>query len=286
MRFWYPLPLLILCAASASAQDFAADIAGLRQSLETEVTVIRRQQTQIRRQQTQLQGDIQTETQDRRRLQGDIEELDFRLKRLETRFDDLISALDRRLQEIEDGLADMHPSESPEPPAAAESTDNPEVSLTETATETGTLGTMTLDAEGAVQEVVAAEATFEDRYSTAIALIGQKSHSEARQQLQSLAKEDPEHALASNILYWLGETYYAEGDYKNAMSQFARSVRQYPEGAKRLDSLLKIGLSLGSTDKIEQACQVLQGMLKDATDVPSDIALRRDNALQRFGCIA
>ncbi len=278
--------VLMLCAASVSAQDLVADIAALRQDTKAETAAIRQQQTR-------LQTKLQSETQDRRRLQGDIEELNFRLKRLESRFDNLVGALDLRLQDIEDAIA---ASKIPENPEISETPETPESSeeastetaiapsSTSTAPSTGTLGTITVDTEGAVTNVSLAEKTFEDRYDEALALMSKKAYPEARAKLQALVTEDSKHALSSNVLYWLGESYYVEGDYKSAMSQFARSAKQYPDGAKRLDSLLKIGLSLGNIGRIEQACKILHDMVKNVENIPSDIALSRDTVRKRFGC--
>ena len=241
----------------------------------------------VRQQQTRLQGKLTSETQDRRRLQGAIEELDFRLKKLEGRFDGLVGALDRRLQEIEDAIVASERSETSSETSETVPEETADTTTTQseaTDTSSGTLGTINLDSNGAVIGASLAEKTFADRYSEAITLMQQKNYSEARTRLQALMAEDAQHALSSNVLYWLGESYYVEGDYKNAMSQFARSAQQYPDGAKRLDSLLKIGLSLGNINKMEQACKVLGDMFKNVADVPNDIAQNRDNARKRFGC--
>lgn len=265
-RFCASFLVVVFCIGSANAQSLSADVSALRKETQSEMVLIRQQQAR-------LQGKFQSETQDRRRLQGDIEELGFRLKKLESRIDSLVSSLDQRLQDIEDMLKpSMIAPQVLEVPAKKQKP------------AANTLGTIKTDSSGKVIGASQAKQTFEDRYANAIELIGQKSHSQARQKLQGLIKENPQHALSSNVLYWLGESYYAEGDYTNAMSQFARSAKQYPDGAKRLDSLLKIGLSLGNIGKMKQACKVLHDMVKNVTNVPSDIALNRKNIRKRFKC--
>ncbi len=255
----------VFCVGSAHAQSLSAEVSALRKEIQSEMALIRQQQAR-------LQGKFQSETQDRRRLQGEIEEMNFRLRNLEGRIDSLVSSLDQRLQDIEDTLnLSIAPTASEEPAEKQK----PAVH---------TLGTIKTDSSGKVIGASQAQQTFEDRYAHAIELIGEKSYAQARQNLQALIKEDAQHALSSNILYWLGESYYAEGDYTNAMSKFARSAKQYPDGAKRLDSLLKIGLSLGNLGRLEQACKVLHDMINNVKNVPSDIALNRDNARERFGC--
>lgn len=63
-----------------------------------------------------------------------------------------------------------------------------------------------------------------------------------------------EHSLAGNAQYWLGETYYVQGDYKQAAQAFLSGYRDFPKSRKAADSLLKLGLSLNRLGQKEQAC--------------------------------
>lgn len=50
-------------------------------------------------------------------------------------------------------------------------------------------------------------------------------------------KDDP---LAANSQYWLGETYYAERKWREAVFEFRKVADGYPKSDKAADSLLKI----------------------------------------------
>ena len=63
-----------------------------------------------------------------------------------------------------------------------------------------------------------------------------------------------DHSLAGNAQYWLGETFYVQGDYKQAAQAFLTGYRDYPKSRKAADSLLKLGLSLNRLGQKEQAC--------------------------------
>lgn len=63
-----------------------------------------------------------------------------------------------------------------------------------------------------------------------------------------------DHSLAGNAQYWLGETYYVQGDYKQAAQAFLSGYRDFPKSRKAADSLLKLGLSLNRLGQKEQAC--------------------------------
>ena len=64
----------------------------------------------------------------------------------------------------------------------------------------------------------------------------------------------PDHGLAGSAQYWLGETYYAQRDYKRAAQAFLQGYKKYPKGRRAADSLLKLGISLGRLGQSQQAC--------------------------------
>jgi tol-pal system protein YbgF len=52
--------------------------------------------------------------------------------------------------------------------------------------------------------------------------------------------------LADNAQYWLGETWYAEKRYNDAIVEFQKVLKDYKASDKASDALLKIGLSFQS----------------------------------------
>ena len=57
--------------------------------------------------------------------------------------------------------------------------------------------------------------------------------------------------------YWLGETYYVRGQFKDAAEAFLKSYKQYQAGEKAPDSLLKLGMALGELGQKDAACSTL-----------------------------
>ena len=53
----------------------------------------------------------------------------------------------------------------------------------------------------------------------------------------------PQHPLASNAQYWLGQTYYVTRDYENAVQSFSAMVGRAGDSLKIPDAMLKRGLS-------------------------------------------
>jgi tol-pal system protein YbgF len=64
----------------------------------------------------------------------------------------------------------------------------------------------------------------------------------------------PDHSLAGSAQYWLGETYYAQGDFRQAAQNFLQGYKNYPKSRRAPDSLLKLGISLNKLGQKQQAC--------------------------------
>ncbi len=89
-------------------------------------------------------------------------------------------------------------------------------------------------------------------YRAAVELVKAGNHAEGAAALRAFLAKHPRHDFADNAQYWLGEAYYAQKDYPNALTEFRNVVETYPRGNKVPDALLKVGycyLALGQADR-------------------------------------
>lgn len=84
-------------------------------------------------------------------------------------------------------------------------------------------------------------------------LLEEHNISTAQALLSDFVKKFPDHELADNALYWLGECSYTKGNYEQAAEIFKTLVQTYPKGQKVPDALLKTGYSYMSMDDVGQA---------------------------------
>jgi tol-pal system protein YbgF len=73
-------------------------------------------------------------------------------------------------------------------------------------------------------------------------------HDEAARHFRDLVKRFPDHDLADNAQYWLGECFYARKQFVEAITEFRQVVTRWPVGNKAPDALLKLAycaLALG-----------------------------------------
>ncbi len=105
-------------------------------------------------------------------------------------------------------------------------------------------------------------AAIADSYRGALILFGKGRMAEARTALQQVFDADPSGELADNALYWIGETYFAGGDYNSAMRAYERVIKEYPEQNKAPDAMLKIGLTFAKTGDLGMARKTFDEVIK------------------------
>jgi tol-pal system protein YbgF len=106
---------------------------------------------------------------------------------------------------------------------------------------------------------------------------------EAEAGFSNFLQKYPEHSLAGSAQYWLGETFYAQGDFKRAAASFLQGYKKYPKSRRAPDSLLKLGISLNRLGQAEQACAAYAAV---SAEYPKAVDARRRAQAEskRAGC--
>ncbi len=154
-------------------------------------------------------------------LRDEIEFLRRDIDRLEKRNRDFYQDLDRRLLELEQKGVVAQPNES---------TDLPEQSL----------------------------AASEKLYNDAFDLLMNGNYAQAQQLLKQLIEKFPADPLIPNAWYWVGEAYYVQAQFKEALKAFETVSQQFPNANKESDALLKQGFCLIEMGDTNRAIQRLK----------------------------
>lgn len=80
-----------------------------------------------------------------------------------------------------------------------------------------------------------------EMYSQAMAQYRAGRYGAAAAAFKRFVGRHARHAYADNALYWLGECFYDQKDYRLALGMFRRVVEEHPHGNKTPDALLKMG---------------------------------------------
>lgn len=84
-----------------------------------------------------------------------------------------------------------------------------------------------------------------------------------RKGMQSFLSKYPKSPLAPNAGYWLGETYYHQKRFAEAVLSFKKVHQKYPQHDKAAAALLKIGYSYANLDDVENARFYLNVLVQD-----------------------
>jgi tol-pal system protein YbgF len=91
-------------------------------------------------------------------------------------------------------------------------------------------------------------------YSQGYGQLLQRDYAGAEASFGAVVQRFPTDPLAGKAQYWLGESYYARGAFKDAADAFLASYRTYGSGDKAPDSLLKLGMALAALGEKDAAC--------------------------------
>ncbi len=222
----------MLFAFPAFAQDSRLSLADRVTRLEQQAQNKDQSGIGMVNQMQQLQAQVQ-------QLQGQLEELQHQMQTLEDKNKVQYGDLDSRLGRLEGGntgtgaaAINGAQAQSGQPAAPASSAAAPKNS---TAAQPG--AGQSAAAGGA--DPAAAQAA----YDVAFKAIRAGNYVEASRDFRSFIQQYPNHPLAPNAWYWLGESYYATTNYPVALESFQRLLSQFPQSDKAPDALLKVGYS-------------------------------------------
>ena len=175
-----------------------------------------------------LQRQVESLQAEMRRLRGDLEEAQHEAKAAKDQQRDLYADLDRRLSAL--------------------------------AARSGPVA-------GAAGGAAAATATSDrEAYQAALERLKGKDYAGADKALNEFVAGYPQSALVDNAKYWLGETYYVEKRYGEAIASFEHVVRDHPDSRKVPDALLKIGYSQYELKRYREAREALARVVQKYPD--------------------
>jgi tol-pal system protein YbgF len=104
----------------------------------------------------------------------------------------------------------------------------------------------------------------EQAYRAALATFRAREHGQAVLDFLDFIAKYPRHALAGNAQYWIGEAYYVQRDYRQALAEFQKVLELGP--AKAPDALVKIGLSYVNLHDTPRARAAWQRVVREHGD--------------------
>ncbi len=194
-----------------------------------------------------------------RQMTGQLEEANFRIQSLTTQLETMQRDNEFRFNEIEGGGT---PIGGGMPVAAA-----------------GPGGATALPPANVQPQMN----TPKEKYDYAYGLVSNAQYDQAETSFRQFLTDHPEDELAGNAQYWLGQTFYARGNYADATRTFLEGMSKYPESPKAPAYLLKVGMSLNLLGEQAEACEVYRELNSRYPDSTENTRLRPTEE-RKAGC--
>jgi len=111
-------------------------------------------------------------------------------------------------------------------------------------------------------EIITAGPKAEKLYAGALALYSGRDYEQASSKFKEFVAVYPDHKLAGNAQYWIGECHYSQKRFAEAAEEFAKVEKVYPASHKVPAALLKKGLSLAELKRMPEAQAALQRIVE------------------------
>jgi tol-pal system protein YbgF len=121
-------------------------------------------------------------------------------------------------------------------------------------------------------------------YSTAYGYLIQRDYGAAEAAFDDFLRQYPNHPLAGNALYWMGESLFVRGQYRTAASAFLKSYQNYGKSDKAPESLLKLAMSLQRLGQKDAACSSFNELSTKYPNAPARVKTTAQTERQRGGC--
>ncbi|MDE0050005.1 MAG: tol-pal system protein YbgF [Rhodospirillales bacterium] len=240
----------------------------------------------------ELEADIDEAREWRRRVTGHFEEFDNTLRRLEDRIERLVADVDFRLSALEQGQTGVTGSAAVAPvgeQSAVAPAGQDQAAIAgqpgegyELSAEPQVLGT--IPADEAVDEPPLAVLTPDEQYSEAFGLLEEARFEEAHDAFTRFIDANPTHDRAQNAAYWRAESLYARKMYPEAAKAYALNLRQYPEGRKAPDNMVKLGMALLKLGRSDEACRTFAQLDRNFPDPPLNIRRAAQQGQRQANC--
>jgi len=121
----------------------------------------------------------------------------------------------------------------------------------------------------------------EELYNSAYSKLSQGDFQDARKEFKKFLELFPQTEYSDNAQFWIGDCYYREKRYEEAILEFEEVIKRFPHGNKIPDALLKQAFSFIAINDTNSAKLILQKIINQhPTSAQAEIANNKLRTLQ------
>ena len=127
-------------------------------------------------------------------------------------------------------------------------------------------------------------ANAREDYEGAYAFLMQRNYEQAEMGFRRFLQSHPRDRLAPDATYWLGESYYQRGRYREAAEQFLKVSTDYASSPVAPEAMMKLGASLNGMGAKAQACATLAEVERKYPSVSASVRQGIEREQKRARC--
>ncbi len=123
-----------------------------------------------------------------------------------------------------------------------------------------------------------------EEFDVAMAYLKQGAYENAEKAFAGFLEKHGKDKLASDAIFYLGESYYLRGRRREAAEQYLKISSQYANSPRAPQALLRLGQSLSALGAKEQACAAFFEIPRKYPNAPAMVKAGADREAKRSQC--
>jgi tol-pal system protein YbgF len=123
-----------------------------------------------------------------------------------------------------------------------------------------------------------------EEFDIALGNFKQRAYETAEKGFAGFLEKNPKNKLASDAIYYLGESFSQRGRHPEAAEQYLKISTQYANSPRAPEALLRLGQSLNALGAKEQACATYGEIARKYPNAPATVKTGAEREAKRAQC--
>jgi tol-pal system protein YbgF len=132
--------------------------------------------------------------------------------------------------------------------------------------------------------IAAAPNSAKEEFDVALGFFKQRAYENAEKGFAGFLEKNPKNKLASDAIYYLGESFYRRGRQPEAAEQYLKISTQYAHSPRAPDALLRLGQSLNALGAKDQACASYGEIARKYPNASATVKANAEREAKRAQC--
>ncbi|MGH6848149.1 MAG: tol-pal system protein YbgF [Methylocella sp.] len=132
--------------------------------------------------------------------------------------------------------------------------------------------------------IAAAPNPAKEEFDIALGYFKQRAYENAEKGFAGFLEKNPKNKMASDAIYYLGESFYQRGRQPEAAEQYLKISTQYANSPRAPEALLRLGQSLNALGAKEQACATYGEIARKYPNAPATVKSGAEREAKRAQC--